>query len=269
MIGSEVHGTAAEMVLLAGLLGAEQVLGVEDPFRGWLAEEVDSAWEQARVGLAARGYLTTGPDGTVTLDATVAALVGTWARPRASFVVTATRLPGPAQVVYYHVGDHLAVEQVRSADGCRLLALADAQAVLECVCHLCGLAEQAAAAQGPLVLPESDLRRAWEAAQAGGVSAALPVLLRPGASDEDARALAASLAEPASNSAVAGLTRRGNSWEVAGLALLEGCNGLWRLRPFARNGADWVEVIPCTAMAAAQELRHLFNRLLPRELALR
>lgn len=268
MKSAEVHGTAVEMVLLAGLLGAEQVLGVEDPFHGWLAEEVDSAWQETRAGLLARGYLTSGPGGTTTLDETVAALVGTWAYARASFVVSATRELGPAQVAYYHVGDHLAVEQVRTDDGCRLVALGDAEAVLARVCRLSGLAAQAAAAQGSIALPESDLRRAREAAQAGGAPAALPLLLRPGASDKDAQALAATLAEPLANSALAGLARRGDAWEVAGLALLEGRNGLWRLRPFARDGADWVEAIPCAAAAAAQELRQLFNRLLPAELAL-
>lgn len=48
---------AKELFFLAGILGSDRLLGVEDPFKGYLAEELAEEWEQVKATLLEKGYL--------------------------------------------------------------------------------------------------------------------------------------------------------------------------------------------------------------------
>ncbi len=76
--------TPAEAAFLASLLGAHTLLGLSDPFHGWLADEIGEAWERARTTLAERRYLEVAAEENLVIDTMVAALIGTWAFSQAS-----------------------------------------------------------------------------------------------------------------------------------------------------------------------------------------
>lgn len=68
MLGAQsVCGTitleAEELFFLAGILGSDRLLGIEDPFRGYLAEEIAEEWEKVKTSLINKGYLTQGDNG--------------------------------------------------------------------------------------------------------------------------------------------------------------------------------------------------------------
>lgn len=258
-----------EMVFLAGLLGADTLLGIEDPFRGWLADEIEEAWQQARTVLAERRFIEIQTDGSVVMDVAVAALVGTWAFPEASFVLTVTSAGGLADTRYFHLTRHLAVEQTVEADGCQLAALENRQAVFTRVTGLLGLHEQHPVPGASGVLKEEHLIQARTLAGDSGAEAAQIALHQAGLDTDTAAALAETLAYPVCNGALVALARRESTWEVAGLGLLEGQNGLWRLRAFTRHGENWVEAIPCGAAEACQAIRRVMNRVLPEPLPAR
>ncbi|MBE9913131.1 hypothetical protein G8C92_03640 [Paenibacillus donghaensis] len=46
-----------EFFFLAGILGSDRLLGVEDPFRGYLAEEISDEWGVVKQSLLEKGYL--------------------------------------------------------------------------------------------------------------------------------------------------------------------------------------------------------------------
>ncbi|MGF7050471.1 hypothetical protein J2T13_005020 [Paenibacillus sp. DS2015] len=48
---------AKEFFFLAGILGSDRLLGIEDPFRGYLAEEIAEEWEAVKAALCNKGYL--------------------------------------------------------------------------------------------------------------------------------------------------------------------------------------------------------------------
>ena len=68
------------------------------------------------------------------------------------------------------------------------------------------------------------------------------------------------------NGALVVLARRETTRKVAELGLLEGQNGLWRLRAFTRAGRNWGEAIPCDTAEAHEALRRVMNRVLPEPL---
>ncbi|MDQ0721113.1 hypothetical protein QF049_002374 [Paenibacillus sp. W4I10] len=46
-----------ELFFLAGILGSDRLLGVEDPFRGYMAEDIAMEWERVKTSLLDKGYL--------------------------------------------------------------------------------------------------------------------------------------------------------------------------------------------------------------------
>lgn len=259
--------SAQEMIFLAGSLGADMLLGIDDPYRGWLANEIEEAGKQVQDSLEERQFIRLQPDVGIVLDVAVAAMVRSCAFPQASFVVTTTSSDGGVVPRYLHVAPHLAVEQVlmtELSDTYRLTAIeGGGTAVYRRILEILGLdGQQAAAAHGG-ELPEVNWLRAREAVAEHEFGKAREILQEGGLSDTTAFALVETLGTLVFNSALLALARRETTWEVAGLGVLEGQNGLWRLRAFTRNGKNWVEVIPCDADAARRAIRRVMNRVLP------
>ncbi|MEC0240406.1 hypothetical protein P4H66_11140 [Paenibacillus dokdonensis] len=46
-----------EFFFLAGILGSDRLLGIEDPFQGYLAEEIAEEWDVVKESLLEKGYL--------------------------------------------------------------------------------------------------------------------------------------------------------------------------------------------------------------------
>lgn len=50
--------TAKEAIFLSAVLGENTLVGVEDPFLGWLAEQVEEEWLHCRDDMIGKGFLT-------------------------------------------------------------------------------------------------------------------------------------------------------------------------------------------------------------------
>lgn len=261
--------TGSEISLLASLLGGDTLLGVDDPFIGWLAEEIEEEWQLVKASLADRRFIELVSDDEVVMDAAVAALVGTCAFPEASFVVTYTEAGKEPSTQYLHVSDELVVEQLAEevrAGSYRLTALDDRESILEHTLELLGLDEQRAVAASKGELPRTAIARARSLAAGGEPGTVKAVLREAGLPESAASALGETLLDPISNGAFVGLRQEETTWDVAGVGFLEGSNGMWRLRSFTRSEDEWVEVIPSDALEVRETIRDLMNRVLPNPL---
>lgn len=260
-----------EATLLASLLGANSLIGLRDPFQYWLTEEIQEAWEEAKITLAERRYLEVSGSGEIVLDTLVAALMSIWAFPEASFTVTsatAHHVSSTSDIRYFHISQQLPIEQTNESEvSTRLTALADSETMYERICEIFGLRNQTAAAYSSGSLRESDLKLARSQAAQLGAAASAKALRNAGLANTTAEALSETLANPTSNSAIVALAHRTTSWEVGGLGILIGENGLWRLRSFSTGGENWVELVPCDASQAKQAISRIMNRVLPEPLA--
>lgn len=259
---STITCTPTEATLLASLLGASTLLGVQDPFVGWLTEEIAEAWTRAQTALTARRVLTVETDGALTLDPAMGVLLHTWAFPLASCILTRSLPGGTAETRYFHIGQNLAVEQTQVDDAVEVAALPDATAVFGRIAHLLGIVAQRAAPGGRARLPEVTFRAA-RAQATGDREVTVAALRGAGLTEETAYALAASLRHPVLHGALVALARRPTAWEVGGLGLLDSAGGLWQLRAFTRDGTAWVEATPTDAAGLQTTLRRAMNRVLP------
>ncbi|MDQ0285169.1 hypothetical protein J2Z49_000259 [Desulfofundulus luciae] len=257
--------TPVELTFLAKLLGAETFLGIQDPFRGWLADEIEAAWLKARESLAARRFIEVEPDGGIIMDSVVAALVGACGSPDASYALTYTSGGEETYSCCFHVTRNLGVEITTRGEPpvCELTALDGFEAVYQRVCEIFGLADQEAPVASKGELLETALFEARRIAGESGVEAASAFLRQAHLNQAIAEALAATLAQPVGNGALVTMSWQDGTWKVDGLGLLEGDNGLWLLRSFVKKDAKWVELIPCSAEQACVEIKRMMERVLP------
>jgi hypothetical protein len=155
----------------------------------------------------------------------------------------------------FHLRGSLTVELVSddAQERVQLVPLDGRAAIASAVLAFWAVADQPAAHDGEvLVIPQQALRRAVAIAAADGAQAAERSLLELEIGSPAARALAATLARPRRNAALLALQHSGLARHTLGIGMLEGENGVWRLRPMP---GDAVEVAPCSGPELAELIR--------------
>ena len=64
-----------ELVFLAALMGENMIIGVDDPFTGWLAEQVKDEWTMRCPQMIVKGYLTVNNQGEVVISNNIQSMV--------------------------------------------------------------------------------------------------------------------------------------------------------------------------------------------------
>lgn len=259
--------STSELVVLAGLLGAEALEGVPDPFVGWLDDEINAALTTARESLVQRQFLELRSDGTVLMDRAVALVVGTCAYAEAIFVQTYTPAGDQQLERCFYLTSELAVERAPSSTdpgAWDLVVWPDGAAACRRVLEwfdLAGLSE-APAAQGGTI-PTPVLTSVTQLAAQAGADRCKVALLQAGLEPATAAAMAATLADPVGNGAVVTMVRQGTSWDVGGMGLLAGRNGLWLLHAREVGDQEWVDLAPVTVEAASAQVLHVLQAAVP------
>jgi hypothetical protein len=253
--------TGPELFFLSAVIGGEALIGVQDPFPGWLTEEIQDVMEEVQVTLAQRGYISILPDRQVMIAPAVAPLVDTITFPAASFLVTISMADGYTEQRTFHLkASTIAKISIYGSDGYRLMAMADSDAVHQHVVTLWGIKQQPAVPTITIAVPETVLLEARRLAGDGDAAPAMDTLIQANVAKEPARVLAKTLAAPRCNGALVAFRRGEMAWQTAGIGMLDGSNGLWRLRSFERQGVPWVEAIPCDAATLISEMHRLMAR---------
>lgn len=112
-----------ELFFLAGILGSDRLLGVEDPFRGYMAEDIAMEWEHVKTSLLDKGYLIQDQDSNeLTMTPTVFSRVAiAGLSDRACWIRYSNN--GKSHESYIHCTDERVVEVSRiegEADSFRL-----------------------------------------------------------------------------------------------------------------------------------------------------
>nr|PZN38137.1 MAG: hypothetical protein DIU70_11425 [Bacillota bacterium] len=218
--------------------------------------------------MADRGVIRPQGDGTYVPDPAAAPLLAACLLPEVAVTATFTGPGEPPALRRFQIAGETALEvRVRWPEDptCELVPLAGADAVvreLAAFFRLSGESAEPPAPSGPVPdgserVPAPRLEEARDLAQAAGSDAARNLLEGAGVSTGVAGALAAALARPEGNGALVGFYRGEAGWTVRGFGFLAGAGGHWLLRPFARAGTEWVEVLPATpaqVVAAVTEL---------------
>lgn len=262
---SEIRGLDlkdTEACFLAGLLGAQALWGIDDPFRGWLTEEIQEEFGRIGERLLERGLIRTSEDAQVVVAEAVAELMGAWAFADSSFAVSRTSAEGTGQIRFFHLAANRSVQRSMGSNGSSLLVpLPGPHQVHEVITRTLGVTEQPAAPAGTVRTRELDLSAARKAAIGSGAEAGAALLRGRGVEAGAAQHLAQALAMPTANATLIAVSRKGNDWEVDGFGLLEGRDGIWLLRALNYSDDNWVEATPRSAGDIKEEVQQLMDRL--------
>lgn len=250
--------SSVELAYLTALLGGEALVGVADPFHGWLAVEVEEALRQARSSLVARGVVTISPRGAVLPEPSAEQLLRPCLGPHASLRLTRAETGKPPLERYFHLVPDLAVEVAVEEGAVSLVPYSGWSSQLpRRLEQLLGLGSKAKPAGGPADLPSQYFQQAEALALESGAAVAAAWLTQVGVAGETAASLASAMAEPQGTCSVLRLARQGTGWAVEGVGGYLGAGSLWRMQPREQHGQTWLTLSPSTPehlMAAIADL---------------
>ena len=252
-----------ELFTLASLMGGEMLLGIPDPFPGWLTEEIVEAMEAARQKMVERGFLALQSDGQIVIDAIVAALIWPIVTPQVVLLLIGGVPDQPSQQISFYHHSPLTVAVELYGEQWNVYPLLDRTALSEQIRQRWQLKEQQGADAQAFSLPEDALQAALQVLPAE--EKVCRALQETGVPPTAACAAARTLTTLRQNGALVAIRRRAELWQTEGLGILEGENGLWLLRSLTRRGHPWVEFTPCPASEIMDEIDALLDRFLPLE----
>lgn len=253
-----------ELFCLGMLLRGQRLIGIPEPFPGWLTEEIEELLPEIRKGLQARGIVREAADGSVTIEAALEPALRAVVLCAVAVIATLStpQMTVAEQRMFYFKRPQLAELRGPETEGERrfyTLHTLDGHptTLLEQLVTWWSVLEQPAPECPPAALGEAGLAEACKIAAEKGAAAAAAHLAINGVNGETAAALAETLATAKKNGALVITGRGAAGWRTENCGLLEGENGLWRLHSLEQGSQRLVECVPCEASTFRIELQKL------------
>jgi hypothetical protein len=252
-----------EYIILASALGGETFLGFDDPFKGFLQEEVDGLVEVELIpALIKRGILQSNSEGNYQLRSDVEAMLASAAFPTITFVLS-YRHKGDAltERILFHVDGRRIIEQQEDGDALLLEAL-DVEDLGEYFSDLFGLGSQPPPAEEPFILSREMLHEASLLVRSEGDKSALEYLVSSGLSEAIVKSFANTLSTSKTDGVLVGIQHTADPWAVNGFAFIEGSNGLWLIHQLGHGEDHSLQMEPCSGDLARERLKNWLQTLM-------
>ncbi|MBN1921593.1 MAG: ESX secretion-associated protein EspG [Anaerolineae bacterium] len=258
-----------ELFFLGMLLQGQSLIGIPEPFPGWLTEEIEEQFPDIQQALQSRGLIQGYEDGSVELEDTLEASLRAVVLCDVAMIATlgTPQMEVAEQRMFYFKRPQLVElrgpEMEAESRFYTLYALDGYPATLfeELVSWWETIAQPAPNCVS-VTLQEADLMKARQMALEKGAAAVIDYFTTKGVNSETATALAETLATAKKNGALVIVARDDTGWKTENSGLLEGENGLWRLHSRESGEQRLIECIPCDAAALRAELQLLLGRFI-------
>jgi hypothetical protein len=251
-----------EFWLLLQQFSPTVVLGLANPYQGWLVEEITAAERKALKSLMDRDLARKVSKDQIDLDDVLAQMIAACAQPRHSLIVQPQDVKRKTGQLFIHFVKDLIVEQCEFEPGqFRLTAIKDQDALVRRLDERLRLSTKTAGHGAKFRLSEEALMEVRSLCADGHAQKALAKLDKAKVPDARAAALVAALTAPVGNTAVALLSNRDRPelQHVKGFAFLESENELWIMLPLEKNEEKMIEFVP----ANGKQLKERFLQMLP------
>lgn len=257
--------TVDELWFLMSQFSPAYVMGIDNPYLGWLADEIQEATKKAVQSLIEKDIARVLTEDSIELDDTVVEMARACVHPQHTLLVAIQ--PQPGAVAGFQRYTHFAepdwiVEHVEYEPGKhRLTAIRDPQALLEHLRDDLRLDSSAASGSPSFKLRQAALHAAARDYADGKFQEGLSTLEESGLDTAVCQRLGAVLAAPVANASFVVMKNRNNSDRnfTCGFGYLEGAAELWLMRPFMQGDEAWVEFTP----GSAELIRAKFLEILP------
>ncbi|WP_223067439.1 hypothetical protein [Paenibacillus caui] len=247
--GTSVNLETKELFFLAGILGSDRLLGVEDPFLGYLSDEIADEWELVRESLLNKGYLTNEKNSnelSMTPEVFARVAIAGFAE-RACWV----RYEHDSEAFegYLHITNEKVVEVVREAGSESVYCLKELGNVKEASGLLVERMKWRADSPSDLpalLLSRKKFNELYEASQSMDLEQLSTELSQSTGDVEASWALAKCLKERTSEGELQLSIWNEEGWESQGAAFIVGQSMNWLIRMSIRDEEDWLVAAPAT-----------------------
>jgi hypothetical protein len=244
-----------EYVILSAAMGGDVHLGFEDPFKGYLVEEINEVVEKEVIpGLQEKSLLMDQEGETYQVDPSLESLLWNAVFPDLSLIVnqySSGSMGDDREILHFSSAG--VVQQQGVNDDIHLKTMSVDEWKNWISERIDGVSKSFPGGQR-LALPEKVFRKAEQSAVQDEKETG-KMITEVGVNQESAEALAQTLGTFRRRMAFVVVHRSPKNWEVNGFAFLEGGNGYWLLRPIQRDRGEWVEMEPCSG----EEVRKRLN----------
>lgn len=238
-----------ELYFLTGIIGSDRLLGVEDPFRGYLSEEIADEWDKAKAALLQKGYLIEEQDGVeyAMPPHVFSSIAVTGLAERSCWVKFANECE--TFEGYFHFTDEVVIERVHLQEHPATYTLYEIKSVEEACRSLMERmqwVEQPESHITSVMLSKRHFHKLYEQAPDLTVEQMTSQLMTFDGEEEGARALAHSLKQRSSEGEFLFLVWNNKNWEVQGVAFIVGGSSNWLIRKSSKGDEDWLTATPTT-----------------------
>lgn len=248
--------TPIEMTYLARLLGADMLVGIGDPFFGWLTEEIKEAWERAKGSLAEKGAVQVKEDGAVIVDVLAGGVIAVCARPDTTFLIHNKPYKEGGESRVFHVTPKLCVEHPFPGDPeleIKLNLYNDPFAGLSKLEELAAIESGAGKDGDSFTTTMEKLWRVMAEVEKEEKDIG-DVLSRAGIKGKASRLLSPTLGSPFQLSNLLRVELVEGDWQIEGLAFLGG-KELWKISPDMQSKHIRVQVAACGREQAIKAIK--------------
>lgn len=245
-----------EFYVLLAQFGPTDFLGMTDPFRGFLSEEIALATDRAHLSLLSRQLVRIG-EGEVLIEQPLESALRICAHPEHSLIIQAQIKNEPERRIIIHFRDDMILEQVEQKSGrYRLTTVENRETLLSRLGDLIGLDSKKVGSGKSFRVEEALLLEIRSLCIDGHLDEAVGKLKEIVLSDAQYSPLVETLVAPLANTSFALVANRNNlgTQYVRGFAVLESEDYLWILQPSDVQGKKQVEIIPATSAMVMERL---------------
>lgn len=232
-----------ELFFLAGVLGSDRLLGVEDPFQGYLAEELAEEWEQVKGSLLEKGYLRqVDQNGELAIPPTVFSRVAIAGLSNRACQIRYTR-DGTHFEGYLHCTNERVVELARSEedpDEYRLHDLGDVETACETLIQKMGWVERPHTELPALMFSKKEFHEIYGESDEADSRLTCDRLSEASGDPEGAMRLAKTLHSRISDGELQLLVWNGREWESQRAAFVLSSSMNWLFRMSSSGNGDWL-----------------------------
>lgn len=237
-----------EMFFLALLAGADHMIGLADPFQGYLTEEIEEEWLHLKEEMRGKGYIYEDATGLYLDEAVDFFIQGCVSANTFGYFFCAHQ-GEEAYESFIYFGTETVMEKQSLPDApgySRLLLLESADAARQKAFDRFRFQKESGSAMHSLQMPNhlfQEWRRKAKDHTQGEIERAFSIY---GGSNEAAAALAATLQHQQCEGQWMFMTWKNQQWLLNRVTFISGANGSWLIRLEEREDQDWVHLNACS-----------------------
>ncbi|NMO96272.1 hypothetical protein [Paenibacillus lemnae] len=237
-----------EFFFLAGILGSDRLLGVEDPFSGYLTEEIAEEWEAAKNSLIEKSYLLLEESGELSIPPEVFSRVAVAGlAERACWLKYENK--GTHFEGYLHVMDDQVIQVCRCDKDQRGYSLSQLSTIEDACSQLVSdlmLSSEPLGEIPALLLSRKEFSDIYTSAAKSCCEEISDRLARLTDDAEGSIALAKCLKNRVSTGELQMSVWNGYNWESQNAAFIANESMSWLLRMSLQGDQDWLTAAPAT-----------------------